>query len=229
PGQSRYGATLWWLGRSAADEAHLDLVQAGRLAGAQVRIAIGADAPDIADEAGDLLIARAAPHQAAQIVALRREEARIQRSVGGKTRTRAVRTEGLGDRGDHTDLAAPVLVAIARRDLAPIRPIDGLQRKLTIDHRDDVACWDDVIEQRAVRREREVEVSEARELLHETLQVTSDQRLAAGQTDLADTERHEDADDTLDLLEGEDLGAREELVILAEDLLRHAVHAAEVA
>src|SRR5207245_4694925 len=84
-------------------------------------------------------------------------------------------------------------------------------------------------EQRAIRREREVEVSEAPELLDETLEVTPDQRLAAGETNLADAEGDEYANETLELLEGQDLGSWQELVILAEDLLRHAVDTAEVA
>ena len=41
--------------------------------------------------------------------------------------------------------------------------------------------------------------------------------------------RDEDAREARDLLEGEQLGARQELVVGAEHLLRHAVDAAEVA
>jgi hypothetical protein len=84
-------------------------------------------------------------------------------------------------------------------------------------------------EKRPVRRERQVEVADLGELLDETLEVASHQRLAAGQADLLDAERDEDLNEPLDLLEREDLSARQELEILTEDLFGHAVHAPEVA
>src|SRR6185503_15651153 len=50
-----------------------------------------------------------------------------------------------------------------------------------------------------------------------------------GQPQLADAGRGERPRQPLDLLEREDLGAAQELEVVAEDLLRHAVDAAEVA
>src|SRR5688572_329386 len=84
-------------------------------------------------------------------------------------------------------------------------------------------------EKRSVGREGEVEIAHLREHLDETLDVATDERLATGETDLLHAEADEDADETLDLLERQDLGPREELEILAEDLLRHAIDAAEIA
>jgi hypothetical protein len=55
------------------------------------------------------------------------------------------------------------------------------------------------------------------------------QRLAAGDADLLDAEVDEDAGDALDLLEGQQLLARQEGVVVAEHFLGHAIHAAEVA
>ena len=50
-----------------------------------------------------------------------------------------------------------------------------------------------------------------------------------GDAQLLHAEVDEHARDPLDLLEREELAARQEAVLVAEDLLRHAVHAAEVA
>ena len=69
----------------------------------------------------------------------------------------------------------------------------------------------------------------ARELAHEHRQVAPDEWLAAGDADLLDAACDEDARDPLDLLERQQLLARQELVLAAEDLLRHAVDAPEVA
>jgi hypothetical protein len=55
------------------------------------------------------------------------------------------------------------------------------------------------------------------------------QRLAAGEADLARAVRVEDAREPHDLLEREDLRVRQEGVVGAEDLARHAVRAAEIA
>ena len=84
-------------------------------------------------------------------------------------------------------------------------------------------------EERAVRRQREVEVAEGGEPGDEELEVTAEQRLAPGDPQLVHPEGDEDAGDPLDLLEREQLAARQEAVVAPEDLLRHAVHAAEVA
>ena len=61
------------------------------------------------------------------------------------------------------------------------------------------------------------------------LELLPEQRLAAREADLLDAERGERARDALELLEGEELLAVHEAVVVAEDRLRHAVRAAEVA
>ena len=61
------------------------------------------------------------------------------------------------------------------------------------------------------------------------LEVAADQRLAAGQPELVDAEPDGRARDPGDLVEVEQLLAVEEPVVVAEDLLRHAVGATEVA
>ena len=83
-------------------------------------------------------------------------------------------------------------------------------------------------QQRAVRRQREVDV-ERRERLEQPLELAAEQRLAARDPDLLDAARDEDPRQALELLEGEQLLALEEAVVPSEDLLRHAVDAAEVA
>jgi len=60
-------------------------------------------------------------------------------------------------------------------------------------------------------------------------QVAPDERLAAGDPQLPHSERDEDPGRSLDLLERQDLVAREERVVLAKDLLGHAIRAPEVA
>ncbi len=61
------------------------------------------------------------------------------------------------------------------------------------------------------------------------LEIAAQERFASCDPELVDAEVDEDARDALDLLEREELAARQETVLVAEDLLRHAVHAAEVA
>ena len=70
---------------------------------------------------------------------------------------------------------------------------------------------------------------QGRELFDESLEIAPYERLATGEPNFLHAETDEDPDQALDLLEGEDLGARQELEILAKNLLRHAIHAAEVA
>ncbi len=83
--------------------------------------------------------------------------------------------------------------------------------------------------ERAVRRQRQVEPVDPGEQRDERLEVAAEERLAARDADLLDAEPGEDACEALDLLEGQQVGAGEEGVVAAEDLLRHAVDAAEVA
>ena len=84
-------------------------------------------------------------------------------------------------------------------------------------------------EERRVRRQRQVEAVDRREPLDEALELLAEQRLAAGEADLLDAERDERARDALELLEAQQLLAVHEPVVVAEDRLRHAVGAAEVA
>ena len=68
-----------------------------------------------------------------------------------------------------------------------------------------------------------------RERGDEVLEIAAEERLAARDPQLAHAEVDEDARDALDLLEREELAPRQEAVLVAEHLLRHAVDAAEVA
>ena len=68
-----------------------------------------------------------------------------------------------------------------------------------------------------------------REHRDEVRQVAPDERLAAGDPELLDAERDERPRRPFDLLEGQDLVARQERVVLPEDLLGHAIGAPEVA
>ena len=63
-----------------------------------------------------------------------------------------------------------------------------------------------------------------RQFFDERRQVAPNQRLAAGQANLIDSQGHRDPHQADNLLEGEELGARQEL-----DLLGHAVDAPDVA
>ena len=84
-------------------------------------------------------------------------------------------------------------------------------------------------QQRRVRRQRQVEPADPGEHRDELLEVAAEQRLAAGQPDLLDAVTHERTRGPLDLLEREQLTPGQEGVVAAEDLLRHAVDAPEVA
>jgi regulation of enolase protein 1 (concanavalin A-like superfamily) len=68
-----------------------------------------------------------------------------------------------------------------------------------------------------------------RELTHELREVFAKQRFAAGQSHLLDTERYECPGEPGNFLKAQDLRTRKERVVAPEDLLRHAVGAAEVA
>ena len=72
-------------------------------------------------------------------------------------------------------------------------------------------------------------LAERRQALDQHLEVAAQERLAARDPDLLDAVRDERAREPLDLLEAEELLAVHEAVAATEDLLRHAVDAAEVA
>ena len=85
-------------------------------------------------------------------------------------------------------------------------------------------------QERGVRRQRDVESSSsAASMRDQQLEIAAEERLAAGDAELPHAEVDEHARDALDLLEREELAPRQEPVLAAEDLLRHAVDAAEVA
>src|SRR5262249_53505657 len=69
-------------------------------------------------------------------------------------------------------------------------------------------------QQRGVGRERQVD-AELGELCDQTLEVAADERLTAGDPDLANTAVDEDASDARDLFEGQELLAVEEPVVAA--------------
>ena len=64
---------------------------------------------------------------------------------------------------------------------------------------------------------------------HELVQLAAQQRLPARQAHLAQAERHERGDHARNLLETQDVRARQIAVLVIEVLPRHAVAAAEVA
>ena len=76
---------------------------------------------------------------------------------------------------------------------------------------------------------RPVARRQPRQHLDQSVQVLAQQRLAAGQADLLDAVGDERARQPRDLLEAQQFGVRQEAVVPVEDLLRHAVGAAEVA
>jgi hypothetical protein len=85
-------------------------------------------------------------------------------------------------------------------------------------------------QQRAVGGQRQVgDALDLTEHGHQRVELAAQQRLPAGQPDLGHPQRRGGADHPGDLLERQDLGAGEERVAAAEDLLGHAVRAAEVA
>ena len=85
-------------------------------------------------------------------------------------------------------------------------------------------------QQRPVGGQRQVvDAIERRQSRDQPLEPLPHQWLAAGEPDLAHAQRDRDAHDALDLVEVEDLGARQEGVVRPERLARHAVAAAEVA
>jgi len=68
-----------------------------------------------------------------------------------------------------------------------------------------------------------------REIADEIGEVGAQQRLTAGQADLAHAEAHEQACETRDFLERQPLARFEELVVLVKGLARHAIRTAEIA
>src|SRR5690606_20684259 len=84
-------------------------------------------------------------------------------------------------------------------------------------------------QQYAVGGERDLHVGDVGEALDQLVDILAQQRLAAGDAQLAYASCGEDACHAFDLLETEQIGTRQEGVVLVEHLARHAVGAAEVA
>src|SRR5581483_2248482 len=84
-------------------------------------------------------------------------------------------------------------------------------------------------EQRASGGEGEIDVAQLGEHLDQALHVLAQQRLAPGQPNLAHALVDEDAGKPRDLLEREQGRLRQERIVAPEHVLRHAVHAAEIA
>jgi primosomal protein N' len=74
-----------------------------------------------------------------------------------------------------------------------------------------------------------VDVAERSELPDQPVEIAAQERFPARDSQLVHAEAGEDPRDALDLLERQELAARQEAVVVAEDLLRHAVDAAKVA
>ena len=110
----------------AADVRHLDPGQVdGRALRAQLRVAVGAHAPEPAQPLVELGVRdRSSRTQRAQVVAAAREQAGVELALGRQPGARAVVAERLGDRRDQADLALAVAVAVARGDLAAVGRID---------------------------------------------------------------------------------------------------------
>src|SRR5581483_5417679 len=105
---------------SAADVTHLDLALLGGLRGADLGIAIRARAPDAPDDAGQLVVGRAAAQRPTQVGAGSREQAGVELPFGGEPGAGAIAAEGVRHRRDETDLACAVEVAPSLGDLAAI-------------------------------------------------------------------------------------------------------------
>src|SRR5689334_3920395 len=127
----RYGASGAFT--SPADVRHLDLRQRRRRGGAQLRVAIAAQAPQRGDGAREALVVGTLAQHRAQVVADRAEQARVHLAVGRQPRAGAVAAERLRDRGDDADLAAPVAITPALGDLAGVRGRERLDRQHLVD------------------------------------------------------------------------------------------------
>src|SRR5262245_688659 len=139
-------------GLSAADVGHLDLVaDRGRL-GTKLRVAVRPAAPDATQRRLELVVARAAAYESAQVMATSREQARVQLTQRRQPRPSAGLTERLADRGDRADLARAIDIAIALGDLTGVRRVDRLDRPHRADPLDDLSRGYDVVHPPAVGR-----------------------------------------------------------------------------
>src|SRR5688572_7427270 len=94
---------------SSAEQRHLGFAHRARrprLQSANFRVTIGPRAPNLANAFEERGIVVTFAHEFAQIMAAMRKQARIERSVGGYSRSRTIRTKWLCDRGNESDLGA---------------------------------------------------------------------------------------------------------------------------
>src|SRR5689334_7576614 len=103
-----------------ADVGHLDFFQLRGLAGTDLRVTVVPTGPDRRNLVLDIAVGRATAQQGAHIVTGSSKQAGEQLALGGEAYARAVAAESLGDRGDHADFTAAVLVAPAFRDLSRV-------------------------------------------------------------------------------------------------------------
>ena len=122
---------------SAADVRHLDLRKTC-LCGSQLGIAVGAAAPDAAQQLAQLVVGGAEAERRAKVVAAQREETRVEAALRAEARAGAAAAEGLRDRGDDADLAGAVLVAEAAGGLVCAGGLERLERPDGVDPRDDL-------------------------------------------------------------------------------------------
>ena len=139
-------ASLRAMRRLAPDVRHLDLRPARRLSGTALRVAISPDMPDRVQFRRDLVVACAATEERAEVMAICGKEAGVELALGREANARARATEGLRDRGDDSDLAGAVAVAVAARDLATVIRLDRLERPLSSDRPDDLRRRHDIVE-----------------------------------------------------------------------------------
>src|SRR5712692_5235269 len=106
-------------GTLSADVRHLNFLHCGSRR-SEFRVAVGPAQPHAGDDTFYFGVRSPFPQHPPQVETARGEETGVQPAVRREAYPAAAPAEGAGDRGDHTDLAAPVLEAVAGGDLANI-------------------------------------------------------------------------------------------------------------
>src|SRR5580692_7041065 len=130
---------------STADVVHFDLLSLGRRAAeffAQFAVAIGAVAPDAADQFQHLGVAGARAQRRPQVETVGREQAGIELTLRGQARAAAGAAKGLRHRGDESHFAAAVVKAPSLRHLAMIVLRHRLHRPALVNTRGELARRD---------------------------------------------------------------------------------------
>ena len=76
---------------------------------AQLRITVTAQAPDIGNQAAQVMITGALPQRCAQIASVGGKKAGLELAVSRKAEPAAVMAKGLADRSDDSDFSAAVI------------------------------------------------------------------------------------------------------------------------